>query len=119
MEERFRAEFKSSFDAWMETRPFDSRAAAPSPFSMPGYHLSVLDSAERYDRAADSTSTLSRAANTVNNGYVLAAVILATVMFFATSAQHADRGVLRWSLIALASVSWAAGVYRLLTLPRA
>jgi hypothetical protein len=119
MEGRFRAEFKSAFDAWMDTRPFDTAGAPPSPFSMPEYRLKVLDSAERYDRAADSTSTLSRGATTVSNAYVLAAVILATVMFFATSAQHADRRVLRWSLVALALAFCATGIYRLLTLPRA
>jgi hypothetical protein len=119
MEGRFRAEFRPAFTAWMAMRPFDSGTAAPSPFSLPEYRLAVLDSAQRYDRAADSTSTLSRTANGTSDGYVLAAVILATVMFFATSAQHAERNVLRWSLLTLAALACVAGAYELLTLPRA
>jgi hypothetical protein len=119
MEGRFRAEFKPAFAAWMATRPFDSGSAAPSPFSLPEYRLAVLDSAEQYDRAADSTSTLSRTANGTSDGYVLAAVILATVMFFGTSAQHVDRNLLRWLLLALATLACVAGSYQLLMLPRA
>jgi hypothetical protein len=36
---RFRAEFKPAFASWLATRPFENKAAPPTPFAMPQYHL--------------------------------------------------------------------------------
>jgi hypothetical protein len=119
IEARFRPEFKPAFDAWMRTSPFEAPSASASPFSMPVYHLRMLDSAEMYETRADSAAARSNDANLTSDRYVLAAVILATVMFFATAAQQTDPRPARWLLLGLASLASVVGVVRLLTLPRA
>jgi hypothetical protein len=118
LEERFRPEFKAAFETWLASNPLRSLSAAPTPFSLPVYRLESRDSASAYESAADSASTLSRAANRTGDGYVLAAVMLATVMFFATSAQQAHHR-LRWVLVVIATASFLVGTIRLFTLPRA
>jgi len=118
VEARFRPEFRAAFESWLATNPLRSPAAAPSPFALPVYHLESRDSAVIYEKAADSASTIARKANRTSDGYVLAAVMLATVMFFSTSAQQATHR-LRWALIIIATLSFLTGAIRLLTLPRA
>src|SRR5262249_51398531 len=119
LEARFRPDFKPAFDAWMQTDPFKAPSAAASPFAMPVYHVGMLDSAEMYEARADSAAAMSNDANITSDRYVLAAVILATVMFFATAAQQTDPRPARWLLLGLASLASVVGVVRLLTLPRA
>ena len=118
IEARFRPEFRAAFESWLATDPLRSPAAAPSPFASPAYHLESRDSAAMYEQAADSASALGRVANRTSDGYVLAAVMLATVMFFATSAQQATHRF-RWVLLVIATLSFLVGAIRLLTLPRA
>jgi hypothetical protein len=119
IEARFRPEFKAAFETWMATDPLRSPSAPPSPFSLAVYHLDTADSASVYEQAADSVAALGRTANRTSDNYVLGAVILATVMFFASTAQLVTRTSLRWVLLGLATLSCFAGVARLLTLPRA
>ncbi|MGH7619650.1 MAG: hypothetical protein ACREPM_20750, partial [Gemmatimonadaceae bacterium] len=90
----------------------------PSPFALPVYHLATSDSAERFEVAADSTTALSTSANRTGDSYVLVAVILAIVLFFASASQRAMRSGLRWMLMAVASVACAGGIVRLFMLPR-
>jgi hypothetical protein len=116
---RFRPEFKPAFDAWLRTNPLDSSSAASSPFSMPEYRTGMRDSADRLDAAADSVATISRSDKQASDNYVLTAVVLATVMFFATASQQAGRAGPRYALLALAGLACALSVYRLLSLPRA
>jgi hypothetical protein len=119
IQRRFRPEFRVAFDAWLLRDPMRDPGAAPSPFSLPQYHLESVDSAEHYEVVADSESARSTNANNASDAYVLAAVILATVMFFASAAQNEMRLRLRWSLITIAAIACIAGVARLVTLPRA
>lgn len=115
---RFRPEFKSAFESWMQTDPLHSPTAVPSPFALPVYHLSAGDTAEHYQVAADSALILSDRANNASDAYVFYAILLAGVMFFAGTAQRITRIGLRWGLIGLASVACLFGIVRLFTLPR-
>jgi hypothetical protein len=64
-------------------------------------------------------AALAQQANTASDAYVLDAVILATVMFFASAAQNDLRLSLRWILSGVASVACLVGIVRLFILPRA
>jgi hypothetical protein len=118
LEQHFRPEFKVAFDEWIATDPLHSKTAAPTPFALLSYHLSSADSAYTYEVQADSAVNLSAHANSTGDAYVLTAVILATVMFFAGTAQQMRGPQLRLFLLGLASVACAGAVVRLFTLPR-
>lgn len=116
LEQHFRSEFKVAFNEWIKDDPFKADAAQ-TPFSLPSYHVSAADSALHYENAADSLSKLSAQANGLGDEYVLTAVVLATAMFFASTAQQSMRSSMRWILLALATFACGSGVIRLLTLP--
>src|SRR4051794_17657733 len=80
---RFRAEFRPAFDAWMATRPSTNPDAPPTPFAMPQYQLASKQEAERLDTAAGAaTAQVLRDLQTASN-YVLTVVLYAVVLFFA------------------------------------
>jgi len=118
LEQHFRPEFRIAFDEWIASDPFHSKSAATTPFVLSSYHLSSSDSAYTYEVEADSTVTLSAYANTTGDSYVLTAVILASVMFFAGTAQQMRGPRLRVFLLGLASLACVGAVVRLFTLPR-
>jgi len=119
IEKRFRPEFKVAFDEWNKGNPLESPESAPSPFQLPQYHVRSADTAEHYDELADAETELAARANRAGDDYVLNAVILATVMFFAGAAQNDLRASLRWLLISFATVACVVGITRLFILPRA
>ncbi|HKP15420.1 MAG TPA: hypothetical protein VJT85_05125 [Gemmatimonadaceae bacterium] len=115
---RFRHEFKPAFDGWVASRPMHSRAAAPTPFVLPSYRLADEAVADSLDRAAERESAASQRANRISDTYVLDAVIMATVLFFAGT----DAGALhRFRILNLliATGMLVTGIIRLLGAPRA
>jgi hypothetical protein len=118
-ERRFRAEFRPAFRAWVASRPLRSPDAAPTPFALPEYELSDDDDAVRFEAAADSLALKGAMANRMSDAYVLDAVILATVMFFASAAQQATDNRLRVMLGIIAVVICGTGILRFIVLPRA
>jgi hypothetical protein len=118
LEQRFRPEFKVAFDEWIRSDPLHSPTAAPTPFVLPSYHLRAADSALMYEARADSAENLSAHANKTSDAYVLTAVVLATVMFFAGTAHQTKVPQLRIFLLGLASAACVAAVIRIFTLPR-
>jgi hypothetical protein len=116
-EERFRPEFVPAFRTWVASRPLRSPGAARTPFILPEYRVASDAEAQQFSRAADHESDASQYANNVSDGYVLDAVILATVMFFATAAQRGFSTHLRLVSFVIALAMCAFGVYRLLTSP--
>ena len=47
--ERFRAEFKPAFNAWIATKPLKTEGAPLTPFAMPQYRLAARAEADRLD----------------------------------------------------------------------
>jgi hypothetical protein len=112
--DRFRAEFRTAFDAWMATRPFTNPDSSPTPFAMPEYQLASRQEAERLDTAAETSSAevrrdLQRASN-----YVLTVVLYAVVLFFAGMSTRIASRRLRWilagvgCLVLVIAISWLA-----------
>jgi hypothetical protein len=110
--DRFRAEFKPAFEAWIATRPLENAAAPPTPFAMDEYQLASRKQAEQLDAAAAASSAevlrdIQRASD-----YVLTVVLYAVVLFFAgVSTRMRDRR-LRWALtgagclVLIGTVAW-------------
>ena len=115
---RFRPEFKLAFERWIASKPLRSPTAAPSPFALPSYRLADQAVADSLDRAAERESAASQRANRISDTYVLDAVIMATVLFFAS----ADPGALhrfRVLNLLIATAMFMAGVIRIIDSPRA
>jgi hypothetical protein len=119
LEERFRPEFRVAFTRWIAMEPFKSDTAARTPFTLPEYRLGAQRTADSLEALANSEGAASQHANNVSDAYVLDAVILATVMFFATAAQQGrgDHASLRILMLAIALIACSAGIYRIIISP--
>jgi len=115
---RFRPEFKPAFERWIASRPLRSAGAAPTPFAHPSYRLTEDVVADSLDRVADREAAESHRANRVSDGYVLSAVIMATVLFFCGSEQGPVHRF-RFVMLLIATGMFLTGVIRLLEAPRA
>lgn len=81
-EDRFRAEFRPAFDAWIATDPFTDPAAPSTPFAMDQYRVqSKADEADFDEKAEESSADLRRNIQRASN-YVLAVVLFAVALFF-------------------------------------
>ncbi len=91
LSERFRAEFKVAFEAWLATDPAVNPQAPPTPFAMPEYQLASQGEADRLEQRANALLDKGKAANQQSDDYVLNTVILVSVLFFAGIAQRRFR----------------------------
>jgi len=115
---RFRNEFKTAFEHWIASRPLITPGAAPSPFALPSYRLGEDAVADSLDRTADAEMAASQRANRISDRYVLNAVIMATVLFFA-GAEQGGVHRLRLVMLLIAAGMFVMGVIRLVDAPRA
>ncbi len=81
--QRLRAEFKPAVLAWLETNPFGSDSAPPSPFEMPEYVLADAARADELRIVAEERAAEALENNQQSDDYVLLTVLFATVVFFA------------------------------------
>jgi hypothetical protein len=114
---RFRSEFTPAFESWMASQPLKSPDAAPSPFAHPRYRLAEDSIAASLDHVADREAAASQRANRISDSYVLDAVIMATVLFFA-GAEQANAIRLRILMLVIATAMCATGIVRLIEAPR-
>jgi hypothetical protein len=115
--DRFRAEFKPAFEAWLATRPLQTPDAPPTPFAMDEYQLAaekeaeVLD-AEAEELAADVRSYIQRSSN-----YVLGVVLCAVSLFFAGMSTKLSTPRLRAGLVGLGWLVFAFALAWIATSP--
>jgi hypothetical protein len=112
--ERFRAEFKPAFEAWLDTRPLQTPGAPPTPFAMEEYELEAAEEAERLDAEAEELAADVRSYIQRSSNYVLGVVLCAVALFFAgistrltTPRLRAGLVVLGWLVFAVA-LGWIA-----------
>ena len=99
--QRFRAEFKPAFAAWIATKPLKTEGAPLTPFAMPQYRLAAKAEADRLDLvagglAADVQRDIQRSSN-----YVLCVVLFAVSLFFAGISTRLTAPRLRVALLGL------------------
>ena len=81
--QRFRAEFRPAFEAWVATRPRTNPDAPLSPFAMPQYKLAATATADRLEaQAAAMSQRVGRFIQRADD-YALAVVLFAASLFFA------------------------------------
>jgi hypothetical protein len=102
--QRFRAEFKPAFEAWVATKPVQTPGAPPTPFAMPEYRLAAAANADRLDVAADAASAEVRRSIQRSTNYVLGVVLCALALFFAGISTKLGTREARLSVLGL---GWA------------
>ncbi len=115
--ERFRAEFKPAFDAWMATDPLTTTGAPPSPFAMDEYLLEAEVEAEQLDAeaellAAEVRLDVQRAAN-----YILGVVLFAVALFFAGMSARVRGAGARKALLIIGCVVFVGAAAWIATFP--
>jgi hypothetical protein len=89
LEVRMRDEFKPAFQAWLATGTGDELPEG-TPFGRPEYTLATVQEAARLEREATAAFDDGQEANQVSDNFVLAAVMLASVLFFSGLAGTLD-----------------------------
>ena len=115
--ERFRAEFKPAFDAWMATNPIQNAAAPPTPFAMDEYQVASRKQADQLDAAAGASAAQAQQNIQRASNYVLTVVLYAVVLFFAGVSTRISNRRLRWVLAGAGWIVLAATVAWITTFP--
>jgi hypothetical protein len=116
-EQRFRAEFKPAFQAWIQTDPFDNSEAPPSPFAMKEYQLAATQQADELAATAEASAELARTDIQRASNYVLGVVLFATALFFAGISTKLQSTRLRAVTIGIGCVLFVAAVGWIATFP--
>jgi len=109
-EERFRAEFRPAFDAWLALDPFNNDDAPPTPFTMPEYVLSADAKADALEAKAEQVFTKGEDANDYSDVYTLATLLFAVVLFFAAISERFEFPVMRITLLGMAAAGLVLGL---------
>jgi hypothetical protein len=112
--DRFRAEFKPAFEAWIATRPLEDPDAPPTPFAMDEYRVASGQEADRLDAAAEASAAQVRLDIQRASNYVLTVVLYAIVLFFGGVSTRIGNRRLRWVLagagciVLIGAIAWIA-----------
>ena len=117
IERFFRAEFRPSFEEWIDMKPLKNPEAPPTPFQLDSYEPAKLVEADQLEAEATTHFEAGKEANETADNYVLATIFFAMVLFFSGIAtKFTSNRVVAISLGAGTFV-FLAGLARLLTLP--
>jgi hypothetical protein len=117
--QRFRPEFRQSFDTWLAMKPLLNPQAPPTPFALPSYRSEHGQRAIELENQAKALFEAGHRANHYADTYVLGTVLLATVLFFCGIIPQFPDLRVRLVLIGMAVVLLIFGLSRILVLPRA
>ena len=117
IEARFRPEFRPAFDAWLASEP-GVEVPAGTPFDRPEYVLAEQRAANRLEAQASASFDAGQEANQTSDNFVLAAVLLASVLFFSGLAGTFDAFRAQVFLLTLAAVMLVTGLVVMLSLPQ-
>jgi hypothetical protein len=117
VEERFRDEFKPAFESWYALTP-EGEAPPGTPFERPEYAPESRGEAEQ--RLADSEASADDAsvANQTGDNFVLTAVIMASVLFFAGVGTKLKGRLVRLIMLFFAALLFLGGLAFMLSLPQ-
>ena len=115
---RFSPEYRSAFEAWLKTLPFENPSAPAGPAFMPGYHNVLLEESARLNGEAAGAFAEGTEARAIAERYVRVTVFLATVLFLIALSQRFHSRRVRVGLVAVAAVLLTASLVSLATYPR-
>jgi Domain of unknown function (DUF4337) len=114
---RFRDEFIPAFEAWVATKPLENPSAPLSPFAMPQYKLAASAKADALEeQAAEYSGAVQRNVDR-SDGYMLAVVLFAIVLFFAALSTRMPSRDMRVALLAFGYVIFIGTAIWLATQP--
>ena len=116
-QERFRAEFRPAFNAWIATKPLKTHGAPLTPFAMPQYRLAAKAEADRLDATAEALSAEVRQNIQRSSNYVLGVVLFAVALFFAGMSTKLTALGLRKAVLAVGCVLFVGTVVWIATFP--
>jgi hypothetical protein len=117
VEERFREEFKPAFAAWRADVP-EGEAPPGTPFTMAEYAPAARGEAERLNAEADVFADTSAEANQTGDNFVLVAVIMASVLFFAGVGTKLKGRAVRLLMLLFAVLLFSGGLVFMLSMPQ-
>jgi hypothetical protein len=115
--ERFRAEFRPAFNAWIATKPLKTKGAPLTPFAMPQYRLAARAEADQLDATAEDLSAEVRQDIQRSSNYVLGVVLFAVALFFAGVSTKLTALDLRKAVLAVGCVLFVGTVVWIATFP--
>jgi hypothetical protein len=115
--ERFRDEFTPAFDEWLASAP-EGEQPAGTPFTSVLYAPASEAEAERLTAAAELKAAGARESNQIGDNFVLMAVIMASVLFFAGIGTKFKGRLTRLIMITIAMLLFAGGFLVILSLPQ-
>jgi len=116
-QERFRAEFRPAFNAWIATKPLKTEGAPLTPFAMPQYKLAARAEADRLDVTAEELSAEVRQDIQRSSNYVLGVVLFAVALFFAGMSTKLTALGLRKAVLVVGCVLFVGTVVWIATFP--
>jgi hypothetical protein len=117
LQERFREEFKPAFDAWAALAP--PGAAPPgTPFELPQYQPKARRLAAELNAEAEQLAATAQRANQIGDNFVLVAVIMASVLFFAGVGTKVKERSIRLLMLLGGFTLFSGGVWFMLQMPQ-
>ena len=117
VQERFRDEFKPAFEAWLAQVP-EGEAPPGTPLEMPEYAPESRDQAEQRLEDSEAFADESAKANQTGDNFVLTAVIMASVLFFAGVGTKLKGRLVRLIMLLFAALLFLGGLAFMLSLPQ-
>jgi hypothetical protein len=114
---RFREEFRPAFDAWRAVVP-EGEIPPGTPFDLDEYQPAQETRAQELNSEADAFGQEAREANQRGDNFVLAAVIMASVLFFAGVGTKFRGRRVRISMLVMAVLLFLGGVAFIFSMPQ-
>ena len=117
--DRFRDEFKPAQAAWLALEPVPGRVLPlGTPFETSEYVVAKLQLADELNAEAEAQAAIARDANQTGDNFVLVAVVMASVLFFAgIGTKFKGRGV-RLVMLLFAALAFLGGAAFAFSMPQ-
>ena len=117
VEERFRNDFKPAFTAWLAQVP-EGVPPPGTPFDMAEYAEVSRDEAARLNAEADVFAEMSATANQTGDNFVLVAVMMASVLFFAGVGTKLKGRAVRLMMLGFGALLFLGALTFMLSMPQ-
>jgi hypothetical protein len=106
-----------ALDAWIATEPLINPDAPKSPFTMEEYSVSQYEEAQRLETEAAEFFKQGLEYSLFSDGYVLNAVILASVLFFAGVSTRFKRDSSQIIMLVVGGILLLYGLFNIISYP--
>jgi hypothetical protein len=115
--ERFPADVRKAYDAWLAQNPLENPDADPHPFVPNLYKVRGTDEADEAGARAVGILQESRSAGNISGQYLANTVLFAAVLFFASASGKFEQRRVRVAAFGFATAVFAFAILRTAMLP--